>query len=629
MCGIVGGWWKDKDIDVASIMRDSINKLKHRGPDDNDYIIYNLPNGTLALGNTRLSIIDLSPLGHQPMISSDGRYTLIYNGELYNYIEIRNDLIALGHSFKSSSDTEVLLKSWEVWGSNCLKRFIGMFAFTIYDSINLKITCARDAFGIKPLYYDSNSDHFLFSSELPALLTIKKEYPKVDLQRSYDYLVHGDYDNQEKTFIENVRHLLPSHLIEIDLHSGKPHNPCQWWNPSIENTSSLNFNNAAESLREQFLQNVRLHMRSDVSLGVTLSGGIDSSSIACAMRYIDPHANIKTFSYVSSDPRISEEPWIDIINEHIDSKSYKAHISSDDILQDLSNMIAAQGEPFGGTSIYAQYRVFQLVKDKGVTVCLDGQGGDELLAGYNGYPGQRLYSLMETYHPISALMFSYNWSKWPDRQYIKSWMHLANLSLPDFLHKYAWKLAGRDSMPKWLNTDFLNDSGVFLSLPRPPLPPSIIGRRVTAELKQSLIRNGLAQLLRHGDRNSMHFSVESRVPFLSIPNVELILSLPEEYLISPRGETKSIFRSSMRGIVPDNILDRRNKIGFATPEKELLMPIVPTIRSWLESGNNIPFINMDVLLKHFDSYASGKQPYSLQVWRWINYIKWYNMTIPD
>lgn len=623
MCGIAGGFWRGDDERIEVRIRSALNSMRHRGPNDSGHEITRSAERTVALGQTRLSIIDLSSGGHQPMLSSDSSLAIVFNGEIYNYKELRAQLHSLGRTFQTESDTEVLLAAWAHWGPACLPRLLGMFAFVVHDRMRHKLFCVRDAFGIKPFFYEQNDDGLIFASEQLALRALRFRTPKPDLQRGYDYLVHGDYDSQERTFLDGVRHLLPGALLEVDVASTKPAQPIMWWRAPTENTFRYSFADAAAALRQQFLSSVKLHLRSDVPLGIALSGGLDSSAMVCAVRHMDPAVPIHTFSYIAEDDEISEERWVDTVNEFARATAHKLRLTAGDFARDLDRLISIQGEPFGSTSIYAQYRVFQLAKETGITVTLDGQGGDELLAGYDGYPGQRMLSLLEGHRYLAMHKFARAWGTWPGRSYWRAFMHLGRVVFPDGIYRVARKVLGRDFEPTWLRTDLLREAGVNCREARTPLRSELQRRRVIEQLAYSLQTRGLPHLLRHGDRNSMAFSIESRVPFLTVPMAELLLSMPEQYLISESGETKCVFRAAMRGIVPDSVLDRRDKIGFATPERGWLLQVAPVLREWLEEGSSIPFINCQRLLTAFDGVMQGKAAFSWQVWRWVNYIRWY------
>lgn len=627
MCGIVGAFWKNRPHDAERLLGDALDCLKLRGPNDRGAEFESSGSGALALGHTRLSVIDLSDAGHQPMRSADGRYAIIFNGEIYNYRELRAELQSGGEEFVSASDTEVLLRAWIVWGEACLPRLDGMFAFAVHDRQTNRLTCCRDAFGIKPFFYVAEDDAFLFGSTHPAMVALRGAPPRPNWQRCYDYLVHGDYDSNDETFIADVRHLPPAHLIEFDMGSCSVTRLAKWWSPSFVQRGEHSLASATEAVREAFLGSIRRQLRSDVQIGAALSGGIDSSAVVCAMRRVEPMAEINTFSYIASGTPLNEEKWVDLVNSHVDARPHKIEANEEDLLRDLDDLLIAQGEPFGSTSIYAQYCVFRLAREKGVTVTLDGQGADEMLAGYSGYPGYRLLSLLETSGVGAAHRFGREWSSWPSRSYRLGLMELGRVALPDGLYAAARKSIGRDFQPDWLDIEAFKAHGVHFQEARPPRSKAARGRRVAEQLTKSLQERGLPALLRHADRNSMRFSVESRVPFLTIELAELLLALPEEYLISPTGESKSVFRAAMRGIVPDAILDRRDKVGFATPEQQWLTAIAPQLRATLSrDAELVPFLKADRLVAAFDAVIEGRQPFSWQLWRWFNFARWYVTT---
>lgn len=625
MCGITGGWWREAPTQLNQQLQAAVSAMRLRGPNDQGFELHPLNNGVVALGHTRLSIIDLSSGGHQPMYSSDKRYGLVFNGEIYNYRELRQALISLGFVFHTDSDTEVLLTAWQCWGRDCLTKLVGMFAFVVFDKLAGTLTCVRDPFGIKPFFYTLENGNFLFASEISAIKALKSEKITLDWQRAYDYLVHGDYDSGPRSFVAEVNHLLPGHIVEIDVANGHVTEPLAWWKPEIAENKAISFADAADELRERFLNNIRLHLRSDVPLGAALSGGVDSSAVVCAMRHVEPDLPINTFSYIARGSGVSEEAWVDIVNQHVRAVPHKVVVTSSELANDLDDMILAQGEPFGSTSIYAQYRVFKLAKDNGITVTLDGQGADELLAGYNGYPGKRVKSMLDAYQFKDAFTFLQNWSDWPGRSFNDGVKRVIGEYVDGTVYDFLRTLNGSNHQPAWLAAHLLKDHGVFVGFTRQKSPFNLSERRLVAELALSITRRGLPSLLRHGDRNSMRWSVESRVPFLTADLANFLLSLPESYLISQQGETKSVFRAAMRGIVPDEILDRKDKVGFETPEKLWLIGMADQIRVWLSVDISVAFLNQKEIIKEFDLIVAGKKPFSWQVWRWINFIRWYQL----
>ena len=624
MCGIVGGWWANAGPHEQRL-KQALQKLQHRGPDDCGYQFYTQGSAAVALGHTRLSIIDLSAGGHQPMHSKDGRWAIVFNGEIYNYRELRAKLQAIGHRFVSDSDTEVLLAAWSQWGSACLLQLVGMFAFAVLDKTQSTLTLVRDAFGIKPLFYSVGDNGIAFASELPALLELLPGKPGLNWQRAYDYLVHGDYDSTPDTFFEGVHHLPPGHWLQINTRTGRLTEPQRWWQPQTQERPGWRFEDAVEQVREQFLQNIRLHLRSDVPLGAALSGGIDSSAVVCAMRYVEPDMPIHTFSFIAEGSNVNEEHWVDRVNKHVGAIPHKVRVTPQELARDLDDMIRTQGEPFGSTSIYAQYRVFQAAHQNGITVTLDGQGADEMLAGYNGYPGQRLRSLLETGRILDAWSFWNDWALWPGRNRLLGIKHLVAQLTTGRLYEILKRLDGKTAVPQWINEHKLIEKGVQLNEPKKRLNFENKGRRVIDELAVSLTEHGIPALLRHGDRNSMCFNIESRVPFLTIDFVNLLLGMPEDFLISQHGQTKHVFRQAMHGIVPDDIINRKDKIGFSTPEYEWFLNISDNLKIYLNSDFDIPFINRDNVLIGFESMLAGKSRFSWQIWRWVNFIKWNNI----
>lgn len=625
MCGIAGGIWPqstDPQAQLAAAMR----SMQYRGPDDRGLLAVDINDSVVGLAHVRLSILDLSAAGHQPMLSLDGRWAMVFNGEIYNYRELRSELQAVGHIFKSDTDTEVLLNAWAHWGVDCLPRLSGMFAFAILDRIANTLTCVRDAFGIKPLFYCLNPGQgFRFASEPQSLFHLLSFKPSVNWQRAYDYLVHADYDSNADTFFAGVNHLLPGHLITVNLADHKLASPSRWWSPRTDENANWTFADAVSQVREQFLLNISQHMRSDVPIGAALSGGIDSSAVVCAIRHLEPDLPINTFSYIATDG-VSEERWVDSINQHVDAIPHKIYFGRDDLIRDLDKLISCQAEPFGSTSIYAQHRVFAKAKEHGIKVVLDGQGADEMLAGYIGYPGQRLRSLLDNLDMKQAYEFFRSWSAWPGRTKTQALKYLAAETTRGSLYSFLRSVNGRNSSPPWLNVQALQDAGIQLTEPR-QFPDHLNGRHVVASLALALSRKGLPSLLRHADRNSMYSSIESRVPFLTLDLVDLLLSMPEHFLISNQGQTKHVFRHAMRGIVPDEVLYRRDKIGFETPEAHLLANLYPVARDWLSTEFDIPLLDHTMLTSIFDAQYASNPMRSRQLWRLLNFCRWHQLCL--
>ena len=634
MCGILGIYSSENKKELINRVEHGINSLNHRGPDSKGLCNFDIKENksSLVLGHTRLSIIDLTPNANQPMQINHGRYTIVYNGEIYNYKELREELIRNGHIFKTDSDTEVLVTLWAKLGDKGLKKIIGMFAFAIFDRLKGTLTIARDAFGIKPLYYKRYLNNIYFASELPALLKLIPTKFNLNIQRSYDYLVHNDYDSNEETIIGGVKHLKPAHTLVFNLKNLDKKKPKIWWKPNITTNDNISYEKAVKKLRKIFIESVNLNLRSDVPIGVTLSGGIDSSAIISVIRYLNPNKKLITFSFISEKKSISEEKWINFLKKKLNLNSYKIKINSNELLDDLDKLILIQGEPFGGTSIYAQFRLFKFIKKKGIKVILDGQGADEILAGYSGYPGHRLLSIVETKGLVAAHDFAQKWSKLNNKNYFLAWMYLGRLLMPDFLYQFLHKFfyeylnnpLAKNFTPKWFRLNDLNKK-ISLKENRYKLKKENKGSRVKEAMAHAITGRGLQSLLRHADRNSMTSSIENRVPFLSIPLVDFLLSLPETFFYSDDGLTKNIFRDSMKGIVPNKILNRKDKIGFETPQQNWLLSNSSSIKRIIKNSTIFNFIDKELLLIEFEKVIKGKKVFTSRVWRWLNFLRWADL----
>jgi asparagine synthase (glutamine-hydrolysing) len=628
MCGIAGYVAGSDPRAFARFQASVLKTLAHRGPDDVGWRIESRSGagdppaepGRWGLFHRRLAILDLSPLGHQPMTTADGRFAIAYNGEIYNYLELRQELERNGCIFRSHSDTEVLLQSYAHWGPACLTRLVGMFALAIADNERRKLFLARDYFGIKPLYFARPAGGFAFASEIKALRSLVSG--KVRAERLFLYLRDGLVDHGGETFFEDVHQLPAAHWLEVDFDTGVPGEPQRYWDIDLNRRSELSFPAAVERTRELFLESVRLHLRSDVPIGTALSGGIDSSAIVAAMRAVDPRADIRTFTFAADDPVIGEERYADLVAEQAGAKVHKVRLGPGDLAADLDRLIAVQDEPFGSTSIYAQYRVFRLAAEHGIKVMLDGQGADEMLAGYHGYFDARVGSLIGRGSLLRAYAFAGQASRRPGVG--GRTMLLAKglkKMLPAGMQAGGKALFGKPTVPRWMNGEWFSQRGAG------PVPEARSRHRreqLRERLYRTLTESSLPMLLRYEDRNSMAWSIESRVPFLTPALAEFMLSLPEEYLISQDGVTKHVFREAMRDIVPDEILDRRDKVGFATPEKRWLQELRPWLGSVLDPDRvrAVPALNTEAVASEWRGVLDGTRPFDWRVWRWVNVVRW-------
>ncbi len=632
MCGIAG-WIYPHTQNPHLVAAQWLKTLEHRGPDDYGLLGYSssgtlltrtveaLPPDTRVLFlHRRLSIIDLTEAGWQPMQTRDGRYSLVFNGEIYNYLELKKDLERLGHVFYTHSDTEVLLIGWAAWGQALLERLVGMFAFAVLDLQAQKVTLVRDFFGIKPLYYAQTTSGVAFASEIKALLELEGVSPSVNPQRLYPFLRFGQTDHGAETMFRDVQQVPPAHLLEIDLGSGKASEAQPYWNPRPKEVLDIGFEEAAFRTRELFLESVNLHLRSDVPVGSALSGGVDSSAIVMTMRELNPNLELHAFGYIADDDALSEEKWMDLVGMTAGAKLHKIRPQPEELLHDLDDLVYTQDEPFGSTSIYAQSRVFREAKAQGITVMLDGQGADELLGGYAIYSAARLASLLRQGRIGELLELLRSSRTLPNEPIKRLILQASSFVLPDAVQTLGRKWVGEDLGPKWLNVAWLAARGVR--------PSHSYGLKSSSQLRETLLENvqvsSLPRLLRFEDRNSMRYSLESRVPFLTPQLSSFLLSLPEQYLISAQGVRKSVFRQAMRGIVPDAILDRKDKVGFVTPEQKWLSHLRPWVERVLssETAKNIPVLNFEQIQLEWKEVITGQRPFDGRVWRWINLIAW-------
>jgi asparagine synthase (glutamine-hydrolysing) len=567
MCGIAGGWSRIGSPDDGRSLRSGLDAIRHRGPDDIGEFAWNdtASSARVDLGLARLAILDLSPAGHQPMTLPGGRFTISYNGEITNYLEIRDELRGLGDVFASDGDTEVLLRAWARWGIATLDRLEGMFALAVLDTTERTLTLARDPWGIKPLLYSSTRDRLVFNSEVQGLLASLGRRARLDWQTAVYYLQWGVYDHSAATFLADVEQLRPGHYAVFDVSTGRTAGPVQYWWPEVRTAFEGSYDDAVESVREIFLDSVRRNLRSDVPIGIALSGGIDSSAIVGAVRALEPELPIATFSFIAPGFARSEHEWVERVVAATGATSHTVTAMPGDLERDIDDLIRAQGEPFGGPSIYAQYRVFRLAREHGVIVTLDGQGGDELFAGYDGYPAQRMHTLLESGNLPAAARFARAWGRWPGRDRGRMLME----SIGQFAPIRTRQTIRRPLPSPLLDAAALRERGVRTRFPAIG-PERARGAHLKSHLRWALTGYGLPSLLRHGDRNSMRFSIESRVPFLDRELSTFLLGLPEDWLIGPDGTSKRILRDAVRGWVPDEVIDRRDKVGFETPEERWL-----------------------------------------------------------
>lgn len=601
MCGIAGIInFSEKPVDEGQV-RLMMSKIKHRGPDDEGVLIER----NIGLGHVRLSIQDLSKAGHQPMPSNDNRFWVIFNGEIYNFIELRNELKD-DYNFKTKTDTEVILAAYQKWGHACLDKFNGDWAFVIYDKLKKEIFGARDRYGIKPFYYYLDKNQIIFASEIKAIIPLLKErIPNNKL--IYEYLVYNRTDQSHETFFKNIFKLKHGHYFKIIDNSFKEF---KWYN--LQNKISQ-INLSAEEYREEIKSSINLRLRSDVPVGVSLSGGIDSSTVTSVVYHDFNQKDIKTFSAVyGKDQWADESNFIDEYNKEL-QHMYFTNPSAETFYSDFDSFIKAQGEPIASIGPYAQYKVMELAKGN-VVVTLDGQGADEQLAGYHYFFGGYFKELLTNFKlgRLSSEMYHYLIK----HNSLYAFKYLAFYMLPNGMKKNVGsKLFGN------INEDFANKWSKFSNIGEDLYNPG--------SLNESLLQHfefKLEHLLKWDDLNAMNFSIESRVPFLDHNLVEKTLSLSPEQKIN-KAITKYILRESVKDILPEKIYNRKDKKGFSTPSDQwfrsdnfkIYISDLIHSKSFVERG----YFDAKQCQDRFEKHLKGEIDITKDIWKWINLEVWF------
>ncbi len=635
MCGIAG-YVSIQDSGVASSWLANAQKaLHHRGPDgyafaflkENGFVTSNetTERTKVALLHNRLSIIDLSDGGIQPKVSQCGRFAMTFNGEIYNYRELRRQLEAdFGIQMKTESDSEVLIEGWSAWGCQVLTKLVGMFVFAIVDRLKNELILVRDLVGIKPLLYVETSAGLAFASEIQCLLNWPGVTTELDPQSTVDYLRFGFSDHRDCKIFKDIRSVRPGTVETFSLAQGAKIKSEEFWSAKPREESELSFEDARNRLRELLLESVDYHLRSDVPVAACLSGGIDSSSLVMMMRHVGgPSAEIHTFSHIAPGTAFDEQRWMDPVQEASGAIAHKIETSADDLIADLPELIRIQQQPFSTTSIYAQYRVMKSLHESGLKVTLDGQGADELFGGYGFHIGARIGSLIRGSRFGSALNLARAGGELPGMTFKGQVANALDYVLNPQLQIWARRVAGKDLVPSWLNETWIKDNQVRVH----PYRESRSKFVLKSALERGMRGPGLPHLLRYEDQNSMAHSIESRVPYLSQPVMEFVLSLPEKYLISDCAVTKPLLREAMRGLVPDVVLDRKDKVAFQTPEADWIKRLQPFVDDLLsqDHGTYARAFHFDQLRLTWNSVKAGQASYSPSIWRWINYLAWGQM----
>ncbi len=605
MCGISG--FIDSTIkkdEAEKIISRMLESISHRGPDARDFWI-EMP---VALGHNRLSIIDLSKDGNQPMHFFD--CTITYNGEIYNYIEVREQLRAEGYSFQTQSDTEVILAAYHAYGRECVNKFVGMWAFALWDKKKQELFCSRDRFGIKPFYYILDGGRFYFGSEYKALKQTPIFSNDLNLDQVSRGLQLGWVCYEDETYYSKLKALPAAHnliykngKIEIE----------KYWDIDLTKSFSGSEKEKEERFKSLFLDSVKLHMRADVEVGGCLSGGLDSSSIACGISKLFPDLKFKTFTiFYEGKDDVDERPWVDTVLKSCPSLiGYDYTPDIKEIPDSFEKTLFHSDVPITGSSPVSQYFVMKLAKEHRIKVILDGQGSDEYLAGY----------MHSFYRLIGGLFKNLKWKSLLNEFSIHSQMQgftigksadvlakgvLAGIKTEDSLYKLEY----RNYYP-FLSNDKKNNFSL----------DNKNGSRLNQFLYHLSFNTSLPSLLHFEDRNSMAFSIESRVPFLDHRLVEFVFSLNDSDKFKS-GVTKSVLRKSLTGILPDKIRDRRDKKGFVTPgEIKWLRGPLKYLVDGMDFGK-LGFLNITKTKKIINDFSNGNDANSNIVWRSVVLNHW-------
>ncbi|HSE33415.1 MAG TPA: asparagine synthase (glutamine-hydrolyzing) [Pyrinomonadaceae bacterium] len=585
MCGIFGIWKIDREsVDITGLHQ-ATNAIRHRGPDDEGYLLVDTRNTRaiscagsdtdrrltlpqldqfrserfdLAFGFRRLAILDLSEAGHQPMSSHDGKFWIIFNGEIYNFKELRDELAKHQHSFETTSDTEVILAAYQQWGESCVEHFNGMFALAIWDTVGKKLFIARDRFGEKPFHYVYIPNRlFGFASEIKALWAAGLAGCDIHEETLALFTEYGQVETSEQTIYQNVSRLPQAHCLTLT--ADGPLRKWRYWDidprVKIEDWSDERY---VDQFRELMTSSVRLRLRADVPVGSSLSGGLDSSTVVGVINKLLPETAVqKTFSARFADPSRDEGKWMDLVTNKNRVERHDVWPTAERFFEELSDLFWHQEEPFTSTSVYAQWSVMRLARENGVTVLLDGQGADEMLAGYHSYFNEITDDLLNSFNLSGYL-------KWRRDCFA---LHGVNPG--------GFSRVLRQKAPEPLKRVLkkrLRENGALLQVdPANPIIPREFGK--VSSLRKLLwwntTRQGLVELLRYADRNSMAHSREVRLPFLDHHLVEFVFKLPDRFLIR-NGWTKWILREAFRDFVPAEITWRADKLGYMPPQARWL-----------------------------------------------------------
>jgi len=614
MCGILLNISKEK----LNADHPALSVISHRGPDAFGMKNFDLSDFCISMGHRRLSIIDLSDNGKQPMSYEDGNMWITYNGEIYNYLELKSELEGAGYKFKSDSDTEVLLAAFSKWGVECLDKLNGMFSFVILNKRENNLFIVRDRYGIKPLYYYNSPQGFSCVSEIKQIAELKHYSAEANKEQLYHYLNFGDFSFSKETMWKNIYELEPGSLIKINLNSWKPGDDfhiTQWYTPPFEanNATSLPFEDACCEFRRLLDESVKLRLRADVNVGFLLSGGHDSSTLVGIAHNDKRYENnkLRTYSSCYDDKSIDERKYIDAMAKFSGADSYLHFPSPDDFSNNIEKVLWHNDIPVRMGSPAPHWLIYQYIKNENDNrkVILEGQGADEILCGYGDFRWAALFEEMK----ISNLMgFSRNFTAFQKRYHVP----LKIIARKYFNMRFP-------NLVKYPVNSMLNKDVLIGNIPTPPIPIKREAESVPALHKERM--RILRYILHNVDRGSMASSRETRVPFLDHNLVEFCLKLPVEYKMKA-GVSKRVLRESVRDILPDVINDRTDKQGYSSPvQKWAGKELHQFFEENLRNAQKLPFVNKKECEKTFLAFSKEQIPFDPVLWRIIATNKWMKM----
>jgi asparagine synthase (glutamine-hydrolysing) len=626
MCGIAGIFNLKSGIEIDTIQfHQSLDKMAHRGP--NARAVERI-NSDLLLGHLRLSIIDLKEESNQPF-QLDKEYWIVFNGEIYNYLELRDELKNSGYTFRTDSDTEVLLRAYQHWGEDCVKRFNGMWAFAIYDVIKNVLFCSRDRFGVKPFNYSLFNDQFIFASEIKFILSFYPELRKPNYNVISNFCRTSIGAQIDETWFEQIYRLQPASNLVI--HNGNI-KIYKYWDYPRKVNRNITFDNAIKKYKELFFDAIKLRMRSDVPVGFTLSSGIDSTSLVYS---INRNSNIKTYtaafnpskfektekSNFKTDVQIDEASIVKSVANDVGMDANIINISYENYTNNLAKIIYYLESGHGSPAVYPLFQVLEFAK-KDITVVLEGQGADELLGGYisNVTPIYLIHLLKKFQFRKAYSVFRHFNSVYSLKSMLLLFIRNLNISVID---KIYFLFSGKQQL-------FIGPLKTFTKIKDYPVQPIDFDDSLNEHLFKSH-SGGLVNLLHYGDAISMANSIESRLPFMDYRLVEFVFTLPPEFKIH-NGYGKYIHRVAMEGVVPEKILKSPYKFGFDSPLSNLYSDdSKDSPKSILLSERSLKrgLFSENVLRKYFDEQINGLSDNSRLLYRILSVELWFREFIDN